>query len=136
MHCQGITAKGTQCSRKIPIGQIVCHQHGGMMRTTPLPPSNDSQQSNGTMIDLGNNKIIFNNCLDTKLKAWTPIKYLGRGFNGSVYEVCKVKDCNYVLKIISTQPGIRKTDSEAEISIRAGDLGIGPSLRLWPMRGN
>lgn len=80
------------------------------------------------VLELGNNKIILNNCLDTELKDWIPIKFLGSGFNGSVYEVCKAKDCNYVLKILYPRPGPRKPNSEAEISRKAADLGIGPKV--------
>src|SRR5271163_4438138 len=51
---------------------------------------------------------------------WIYLRILGRGFNNTVYQVCRQDDCEYALKVVTVH--------EAETTKSAGDAGIGPTV--------
>ena len=69
-------------------------------------------------------KLIFGDDLSTAkcLNKWTPIRILGGGNQGRVYQMCKDSHCHYAAKISTGGP------NEIEMYRQASNLGVAPTF--------
>ena len=63
-------------------------------------------------------------CVDDMLGEWVPIKVLGGGMQGTIYEVCNYESCEYILKINAS----RRSDYESTLAREAAKIGVGPKV--------
>ena len=66
-------------------------------------------------------------CINQFEKELKLVKKLGKGSSGIVYNVCKIDDCKYALKIIPLKK-LTNFDNEVKYSVLASELNIGPKI--------
>ena len=56
---------------------------------------------------------------------WSPIKLIGKGMQGSIWQVCSKKACNFVLKL---HTGVIPQVNEVEFHYISADLDVAPKI--------
>ena len=69
----------------------------------------------------------FTACSIRKLGKYKLSEEIGHGFVGVAYEVCRINNCDYVLKVEQLW-GDRKENTEGQIGKKAGEMNIGPKV--------
>ena len=129
--------KNVKCVEKIPKG-YVCNP----VTRKPVKSSGPT----GKLIQrLGeHDKVLYIPTKSKKrkdcLNGYRRAKKMGSGAFGSVYEACKKKNCKYVLKVQEKshrEHSWLRPSKEANKSVKAGKLGIGPKIYdYWKCGGD